>query len=302
MESILTHPVVTLDKELLFNAGVSLSARTINEISGSGSHGRAQKLGDFDTVTKDMLEFINSPPYDKVFQNHGDISWLIDDINNSKFVYPILDTIRYFKEMDPHTYRHQLMVFALSSLVAHDLMPDRGNIMRLSMAGPIHDIGKICVPLDILKKTTPLTKSERGILDNHSNAGFVLMSYYGANPDSINRIVARDHHERRDGSGKPTGKHQVNLLVEIIAVCDIYDALISPRPYRPISYDNRSAIEVLVEMADKGTINMDVVRIIVAHNRGQRPCNLKCDVSHEKRGHEPEGNIYGQLADEPTAT
>ena len=238
----------------------------------------------------------------KAEELHETSDRLIDDINDSRFVYPVLETIRYFKELDPHTYRHQLMVFALSSLVAHDLIPGRGNIMRLSMSGPVHDIGKICVPLDILRKTTPLTREERDILDNHSNAGFVLMSYYGANPDSIGRIVARDHHERKDGSGKPMGRYQSNLLVEIIAVCDIYDALISPRPYRPISYDNRSAIEVLVQMADQGTINMDVVKIIVAHNRGQRPCNLKCNVSHEKRGHEPEGNIYGQQAEEPTST
>ena len=296
-EPFLTHPVITLDRELLFPAGIELSLEKVGEIAGSARSTKWIKLNKFDTVEKDLLKLVRTPPYDNIFRKDMELTWLLKDMAESDFPIHVLETLKYFKENDYNTYRHQLMVFALSGLVARDLMPERGNIIRLSMAGPVHDIGKICVPLDILKKETPLTWTERAILDNHSAAGYVLMSYYGREQNSIGSIAARDHHERRDGSGKPTGRRLKNLLVEIIAVCDIYDALISPRPYRPVSYDNRSAIEELVDIADKGTISLDIVKIIVAHNRKERPCNLHCEISREKRGTEPSGNIYGVTVD-----
>jgi HD-GYP domain-containing protein (c-di-GMP phosphodiesterase class II) len=296
-EPFLTYPVVTLDKELLFPAGIELSPDKVTEIAGSARPTRWIKLKNFDSVEKDIMDLVRTPPYNSIFREDMELSWLLRDMAEADFSVNVLETLRYFKESDFSTYSHQLMVFALSGLVARELMPERGNIIRLSMAGPVHDIGKICVPLHILKKDSPLSKKERNVLDNHSAAGYVLMSYYGREQQSIGAVAARDHHERRDGSGKPTGRRLRNLLVEIIAVCDIYDALISPRPYRPISYDNRSAIEKLAEMAGIGSVSMDIVKIIVAHNRKERPCNIHCDISKEKRGTVPPGNIYGVTSD-----
>ncbi len=293
----LTHPVITLNKELLFGAGVSLSDERLIEISGAGRNGKQMRLGKYDTIKKDLLDFISLPPYNTVFKPGMDMDWLNDEIDMCEFPIGVLETLKYFKEMDPHTYRHQLTVFALAGLVARDLMPDKGNIMRLAMSGPVHDIGKICVPLEILQKKTPLTKEEREVLNNHSAAGYVLMSYYSNGHDTIGPVVARDHHERRDGSGKPTQKRLINILVEIIAVCDIYDALISPRPYRPISYDNRSALEELIVQGSQGIISMEIVKILVAHNRQKRPIDYRFPISLEKRGNVPKGNIYGLTSD-----
>jgi len=294
---LLTHPVITLDKELLIAAGTELSDDRIAEIAGNTRTNRRMKLSMFDTVGKDLLELVHAPPYNIIFHPDTETSSLLDGMGEADFPFQALETLRYFKEYDYHTYRHQLMVFALSGLVARDMLPEDESISRLSSAGPFHDIGKICVPLDILRKDTPLSKTERKTLDNHSAAGYVLMSYYCKDPGCLGPVSARDHHERRDGSGKPTGKSLDNILVEIIAVCDIYDALISPRPYRPISYDNRSAIEELVDMADMGAIGMDIVRVLVARNRKMRPDEMPCEISTEKRGSTPEGNIYGVTED-----
>ena len=297
MEPYLTHPVFTLNNEMVLPAGTELSPDRIGEIAGSAKNKKWLKLSRFDSIEKDMLELICTPPYNTIFSRTAEITSLLRRMAESEFSIQVLETLRYFKEVDYHTYCHQLMVFALSGLVARDLIPEHENIARLSMAGPVHDIGKICVPIEILKKDTPLTKGERAIIDNHSAAGYVLMSYYCKNPECLGPVSARDHHERRDGSGKPTGKRLNDILVEIIAVCDIYDALISPRPYRPVSYDNRSAIEELVTMADQGAISMDIVKVLVAHNRKERPYDIDNEISREKRGASPEGNIYGETED-----
>jgi len=294
---LLTHPVMTLDKELLFPAGTDLSRDIIAELAGKTKTSRRMKLNMFDTAGKDLLELVQAPPYNNIFHKVSETSSLLESMGEADFPFQALETLRYFKEYDYHTYRHQLMVFALSGLVARDMLSEDESINRLSSAGPLHDIGKICVPLEILRKDTLLSKAERSVLDNHSAAGYVLMSYYCNNPDCLGPVSARDHHERRDGSGKPTGKSLDNILIEIIAVCDIYDALISPRPYRPVSYDNRTAIEELVDMADKGAISMDIVKVLVARNRKQSPDEMPCRISNKKRGSVPEGNIYGMTED-----
>ena len=108
----------------------------------------------------------------------------------------------------------------------------------------------------------------------------------------------RDHHEKKDGSGYPRGIPLEDLMVEIVAVSDIYDALVSSRPYRPISYDNRTALEEITGMAGRNEISWEVVRALVAHNRKAKPHSSECSISTEKRGTPPPGNVYGIIAEE----
>ena len=110
-------------------------------------------------------------------------------------------------------------------------------------------------------------------------------------------IVARDHHEKKNGSGYPRGIELKDLLVEIIAACDVYDALVSPRPYRPVSFDNRSALEEITSRAQRNEINWEVVKLLIAYNRKNNNGQLKTNISLEKRGAEPPGNIYGKIAE-----
>ena len=161
------------------------------------------------------------------------------------------------------------------------------------MVGPMHDIGKICIPLEILQKKTPLDPSERCHLEHHALAGYALLAYYLRDPRCLAARTARDHHERRDGSGYPRGIRLQDPMVEIIVACDIFDALTSPRPYRPQSFDTRSALEVLADMAAKGALGHDVVRALVGFNRKSHPCFRDCEISQERRGTPPSENVYG---------
>ena len=86
-------------------------------------------------------------------------------------------------------------------------------------------------------------------------------------------------------------------MTEITTVCDIYDALVAQRPYRPISYDNRTALEELTWMAERGEIGWDGVQALVAYNRESRPALNEFQVSLERRGTPPGHNLYGKIAD-----
>jgi HD-GYP domain-containing protein (c-di-GMP phosphodiesterase class II) len=83
-------------------------------------------------------------------------------------------------------------------------------------------------------------------------------------------------------------------MAEITTVCDIYDALVAQRPYRPISYDNRTALEELTWMAERGEIGWEGVQALVACNRVNKPALSEFQVSFERRGIPPENNLYGK--------
>jgi HD-GYP domain-containing protein (c-di-GMP phosphodiesterase class II) len=183
----------------------------------------------------------------------------------------------------------------MSTIMARDLLEKSEDWIMEIMAGTIHDLGKICVPPKILKKDDPLTAAEKRILEHHALAGFVLLSYFLQDLRSFAGRVAKEHHERRDGSGYPLGISLRDRMVEIIAACDVYDALISPRPYRITPYDNRTALEEITEMAQGGKLSLEVVQTLVSHNRKDRPHFQECKVSTEKRGTPPADNLYGVI-------
>jgi HD-GYP domain-containing protein (c-di-GMP phosphodiesterase class II) len=84
--------------------------------------------------------------------------------------------------------------------------------------------------------------------------------------------------------------------VEIVAVSDVYDALISPRPYRAVSFDNRTAMEEMTSMVQMGQISWDALQALVSLNRKDKPDVRSFNVSVEKRGTPPPDNVYGKTA------
>ena len=296
----LQHPIRTLDNQPLFSAGALLTKETLDAVIASHRAERYQtcSLLSYGSVKEDCLSFLSIPPYTTIFSGKEQINGLLNLLETVHFSIPVLQSLDYFKQHDLYTYSHVLMVFVLSTLLAKDLIPDYQERVQLSATGPTHDIGKVCVPLQILKKTTPLTKTERSFLEHHAAAGYALLGYYYKNTQHLACEVALDHHERRDGSGYPRGVLLKDPMVEIIAVSDIYDALIRPRPYRSGAYDNRTALEEVTEMADQSKIGQYLVKALIAHNRKSNPHYREITISAEKRGTPPSYNVYGVIAEE----
>lgn len=298
-EWTLDYPVYSLDRRFVLPAGTTLSEKELHALVSSKSPDFQKKafLMKLGTVKQDILDFMRQPPGNAVFSNEKSIDEIIGLMEQVRITPPMLDSIEYFKQYDSYTYRHFLMVFAYLTLIAQDLVPDYQDRIRERVTSTLHDMGKICVPLGILKKESPLTRDERMNVEHHTIAGYLLLSYYFQDTVHMAPRVARDHHERRNGSGYPRGICLNDRMVEIVAVCDIYDALTSPRPYRPLSFDNRTAIEEITMMAERNEVNFEVVQALVARNRKERPHFTECSVSLDKRGVSPPNNLYGVLAD-----
>jgi len=299
MNPITLYPIHDLNNQLLVPAGTELTTKFMNKLCTKNREQYEElSLLDYGTIHKDLLSQFSIAPYNIIFADKKSISSVLGVLEQIRLPKPALECLDFFRENDYHTYRHMLIISALSTLILLNLPPryvtKTGD--ALLEIGPTHDIGKITTPLDLLLKKTPLTLSEFDILKHHAVAGYVLLSYYYKNHTDLVQLIACDHHERRDGSGYARGIKQQNLVTEITTVCDIYDALVAKRPYRPISYDNRTAIEELTWMAQRGKIGMECVRVLVALNRHKKSSAEDCVVSLERRGTPPKQNVYGKIA------
>ncbi|MGD9015748.1 MAG: hypothetical protein PVH30_00090 [Desulfobacterales bacterium] len=300
---ILRYPVSLPDGTELMPAGALLTEATLEE----AIHRREKiaypesRLFDHGSIRRDLLRFCNVAPYDRIFSDEKRVAGLLDLMGQIELIAPLLGFLDRFKREDPYTYRHILVVFALSLLLAQDLIADPPLPPHQAVAATTHDFGKLCVPTAILKKKTPLTRRERDHLRHHALGGYVLLSIFFNDPDHPAAITARDHHERRDGSGYPSGLPLSDPFVEIVAVSDVFDALIASRPYRPTSYDLRTALEEITQMAQRGRFRWDVVQALVSFNRSGRPRFDSCTVSDERRGIPPQDNLYDciQIEDDP---
>lgn len=296
----LMFPVVTLEGQLLLPAGTVLSEQILAEVAEAGRliPRDTVPLLEHGQVREDLRRCMSITPYDEIFGDSVMVAQLLARMGRVRLPLPLLQALDYFRARDSHTYRHLLTVFALSMLVVENVMPGHLEHEGDVVAGPAHDIGKLCIPLEILRKSSPLTREERRLIDQHTLAGQVLLTYFFGNHLHPAVTVARDHHERHDGSGYPRGISTLKPIVEVVATCDIYDALISSRPYRPASYDNRTALEALTDMADQGKLGWECVTALVARNRKVRPGTANVFVSRDRRGVPPLDNCYGILAED----
>ena len=135
---------------------------------------------------------------------------------------------------DASTEEHTRRVAALAVEVGERLGLPAGRLRSLAIGGLLHDMGKLAVPDAILQKPGPLDDAEFAQIRLHPQRGRELLNELGGFDETVTRLVL-DHHERLDGKGYPRGLQAGDLDLEtrILALCDVYDALVSPRVYRP---------------------------------------------------------------------
>jgi HD-GYP domain-containing protein (c-di-GMP phosphodiesterase class II) len=137
-------------------------------------------------------------------------------------------------DKDEYTERHTRRVALLAVQVGEQLGLSGSRLRTLAIGGLVHDIGKLAVPDAILKKPAALDDDEYEVVQGHPEWGNKLLNELGGFSQSVRQLV-RDHHERLDGAGYPRGlpADEIDLDTRILTVCDVYDALISKRVYRP---------------------------------------------------------------------
>lgn len=142
---------------------------------------------------------------------------------------------RAIETRDLETGLHVARMASVAAYLAAKLGFDYDQVLLIRAAAPMHDVGKIATPDEILHKPGPLTLSERTVMERHTTFGYQILADSKSELLQMGAAIALSHHERWDGSGYPLGLAGERIPVEgrIAAVADVFDALLSDRSYRP---------------------------------------------------------------------
>jgi diguanylate cyclase (GGDEF)-like protein/putative nucleotidyltransferase with HDIG domain len=167
----------------------------------------------------------------------GQLRKVADETNRSARLRAAASLAKAVDERDAYMERHSFAVGELAARLAARLGLDVGTIELTRLAGRLHDIGKLAIPEDVLRKQGPLTAEERALLERHCQIGFRMLDSLGVEPVAS---WVLHHHERWDGRGYPSGLAgtEIPLGARIIFTADAFDAMTTDRVYqRAISSD-----------------------------------------------------------------
>ncbi len=181
----------------------------------------------------------------------GGAKLLVEEISDavSRNAWALISLVR-IKTADNYTYMHSVAVCAMMVSLAKQLGLDENEVRSAGLAGLLHDLGKAVVPLEVLNKPGKLTEDEFAVIRCHPVEGHKLL-LVGLDMDTIVLDVCLHHHEKTDGSGYPDGLKgaEISLFAKMGAICDVYDAITSNRPYKA-GWDPSESLRRMAEWAN----------------------------------------------------
>ena len=173
---------------------------------------------------------------------------IVEEITSSVLRNPgALIGLARLKNKDDYTYMHSVAVCALMVSLGRQLKLSDAQIREAGMAGLLHDIGKMAIPLAILNKPGKLTDTEFHAIESHPAQGHKLL-LAGSGASEVTLDVCLHHHEKMAGNGYPKRLKgdEISLFAKMGAVCDVYDAITSNRPYKN-GWDPSESIRKMAE-------------------------------------------------------
>ena len=234
------------------------ATRLIPFVLITGLADREDKLRGIEAGADD---FLNKPIFsEELFARVNSLLRLkefTDELENAESVLCTLGLS--VESRDPYTEGHCERLAESAANLGRHLGLDEASIVALRRGGYLHDLGKIAVPDEILKKGSNLTPEEWAVMKLHPITGENI-----CRPLKSLRLVLpiiRHHHEHSDGSGYPDGlrKAEIPLLPRILQVVDVYDALRTARPYKPALSHEQAALTMRKE-AQSGLWDQELVK------------------------------------------
>lgn len=159
--------------------------------------------------------------------------------------------ISALKVSDEYTFKHSVDVATMSMIIAKKQGMSEKEVYEIGIAGLLHDIGKAKIPNEVLNKPGRLTDEEFSLMKRHSLLGYEILK---GKKDISHAVLmgVLQHHEKINGRGYPLGltSDKINLYAKILSVVDIYDALVTERPYKK-AFSQRDAVEMIMSLTNE---------------------------------------------------
>ena len=245
--AILAKTIMSLDGKVLLAAGMEITEEYKRKLQAN----RISEIYIEDEISKDiqvpevvreeivyeakqMVKAMMTKPSVKTSIDGRKVMEIVDKIISSILANKdIIANLCDIRSVDDYTFSHSVNVCILSLIIGIGLGYSGDRLRELGVGSILHDIGKVMVPNDILKKPYQLTSEEFEEIKKHTYYGYEILK----NTSGISMTasyIALEHHERIDGSGYPYQLKDDNIhkAARIVAVSDVYDALTSDRIYR----------------------------------------------------------------------
>lgn len=166
--------------------------------------------------------------------------------------------ISALKVSDEYTFKHSVDVSTMSMIIAKKHGFSDAAVREIGITGLLHDMGKSKIPNEVLNKPGRLTDEEFALMKQHSVLGYHILKEKNNFNDSILRGVLQ-HHEKLNGAGYPLGvtAEKIHPYAKVISIADIYDALVTERPYKK-GFSPRDAVEMIMAMTAE--LDIDVMK------------------------------------------
>ncbi|MDE5777839.1 MAG: HD-GYP domain-containing protein [Lachnospiraceae bacterium] len=166
--------------------------------------------------------------------------------------------ISTLKVSDEYTFKHSVDVATMAMVIARKHGLSDNDIYEIGITGLLHDVGKSKIPNDVLNKPGKLNEDEFALMKQHTLFGYQILKDKPDIKEEI-RLGVLQHHEKINGKGYPLGlsRNKINSYAKILAVADIYDALVTKRPYKE-PFSQRDAVEMIMSMTSE--LDIDIMK------------------------------------------
>lgn len=271
-ELVVLTDMYDISGKLIIKSGSAVDFKLVHALMRHGQKLKKIYIPFGETsLYKDFKNIFNEEKYFTIFtpyKTNEEIARIVKGIMLTKEIY---EELKDCEERLPYTFRHTLLVTAFIVKLSLELKEEGYVPEDAALSGLLHDLGKTRIPKQLLGKDTPLTQAEYKLLRTHSIMSYLLLCYYlGAEPPEV-CDAARDHHEVLDTSGYPRGTAKIGKYGRLITPVDIFDALVSERPYRGSPYTIRQALDHLINEANSGKIDKEIVYYLISYVRKEHP-------------------------------
>ena len=185
-----------------------------------------ESVNDFKNSINDIVEKGSEINVDEVLQNTMEL------FHNDGNTFSFFNMMQNMRQYDDLTYAHCINVSLISNVLANWLHFSQEDIEMATLCGLFHDVGKLAIPDQIIKKPDKLTDQEYAIVKKHTIEGYNILKKQKIHDHIKNTALM--HHERCDGTGYPLGigADRIDKFAKIVSIADVYDAMTAARVYR----------------------------------------------------------------------